>query len=90
VRDTSVHLGDVHFAVAYPLSEELNVSSVSVEPVSIVKKVPKDVEIKVYKTKTISTEKSTIIGKPITEKMCGPAFLIALAILPALLFFRRR
>jgi hypothetical protein len=27
VRDTSVHLGDVHFAVAYPLSEELNAVS---------------------------------------------------------------
>ncbi len=89
VRNVSVHLGDVHLWAVYPLSKALNISAMGVEPVNIVKKVPEDVEIRVYRTKTMNTEKSTTTGKS-TKDVCGPAFLVALAILPALLFFRRK
>lgn len=85
VKGVSVHLGSFHLIVG---SRNLNVSSVPVKPFNVIKKVPEDVEIKVYKTETRSTEKSTTTRKTTTE-MCGPASLVAIAILPVLLFLKR-
>ena len=89
VRNVNVHLGDVHVGISYPHSTALHISAMGVEPVNIVKKVPEDVEIRVYRTETMHTEKSATAGKS-TKEMCGPAFLVTLAILLALLLFKRK
>ena len=89
VKDVGVHLKDVQSMASYPSSEALNVSSIPVEPLNMVKGMPNGVDIKVYRTETVHTENSTTAGES-ARTICGPAFLVILAVLPLLSPSHRR